>query len=380
MLKRPRPTRRADGRRLLIVYTGPDARVYSTALELGCHDHGKTDDVDAGAENEIDHINRRMARKTLEQPHHVILAKLIRLERVELFARLAQAEKALRGMLDTYTKTITADVMRRGKSLANIRKINRTLHLATVTLRASMRVWMNALIRDAVKMGFRHPGDAIKPVFKDNQEAVTNIIAEQALFEAKLTFNMNLPSGSTPGVKTSSTKWTSIGQKIIKNVAKDNLQGLTVSERIWELTGRSEQDLKRIIANGIANGNSPYEISQSIEGYVSPSVSAADELGIETGPGIYRSAYKNAMRLARTETNRAYTQASVNFYKNKPWVSEVNITLSPDHDEEDECDDLADEGPYSPEEADGLIPAHPHCMCMVTPVIDPQYLGEDEAA
>ena len=319
-----------------------------------------------------------MPKQALKQPHHVILAKRIRLERVELFARIAQSEKALRGMLTAYTQTITADVMKRGKSLANLRKINRTLHTATVALRLSMRVWMNALIRDAVKMGFRHPGDAIKPVFKDNQEAVTNIVAEQALFEAKLTFDMNLPSGSTPGVATSSAKWSAIGQRIIKNVAKDNLQGLTVSERIWDLTARSEQDLKRIIANGIANGNSPYEISQSIEGYVSPTVGAADELGIQTGPGIYRSAYKNAMRLARTETNRAYTQASANFYKNKPWVSEVNITLSPDHDEEDECDDLADAGPYSPEDADGLIPAHPHCMCMLTPVIDPQYLGEEE--
>lgn len=319
-----------------------------------------------------------MANKTVNAPHHVIIAKRIRLERVELFARLSQAEKALRGMLKVFSDSVTDQVMKKGKSLANLKKINHSLHIATVTLRSSMRVWMNSLIRDAVKMGFRHPGDALKPVFKDNQEAVTDIVAEQALFEARLTFGLNtsFANRTSPGVKTSSKKWTAIGQQIVKNVATDNLQGLSVSERIWDLTTRTEQDLKRTIANGIAQGNSPYAISQQIEKYLS--VGNADELGIQTGPGIYRSPHKNAMRIARTETNRAYTKASANFYKNKSWVSEVNVTLSPEHDEEDECDDLADGGPYSPDEADGLIPAHPHCMCSLTPVIDPQYLGQEE--
>lgn len=316
--------------------------------------------------------------KTAPLPHHLILAKRIKNERVELFARLTQAEKALRAMLGAFTKNVTAKVIRQGTSLTNLKRINGTLHREVVILRSSMRVWMYALIRDAVKMGFRHPGDALKPIFKANQEAVTNIIAEQALFEARLTFGMKLPPGSKPGVALTSAKWTEISQTIIRNIAKENLQGLTLSERIWDLTSRTEQDLKRIIANGIAQGRSPYEISKQIEKYVSPDISATDELGIQTGPGIYRSPYRNAMRLARTETSRAYTQASSQFYQNKPWVESVDVTLSPDHEVEDECDDLADGGPYTPEEADGLIPAHPHCMCSLTPRINPEYLGETD--
>ncbi len=313
-------------------------------------------------------------------PHHEIIAKRLRMERVELFSRIAQAEKALRAMLTVFTSAIVERVVVRGQTLAGLKPINQTIHREIVFLRSSMRVWMNALIRDAVKMGFRHPGDALKPIFKDNQEAVTEIVAEYALLEAKLTFGMDsgFAKRTNPTVKTSSAKWTGIGEKIIHNVAKKNLQGLTVSERIWDLTSRTESDLKRIVANGIAQGRSPYEIAKQIEKYVSPRIGAADELGIQTGPGIYRSPYRNAMRLARTETNRAYTQASSNFYQNKPWVSEVDVTLSPDHDVADECDDLADGGPYSPEEADGLIPVHPHCMCSLTPRIDPAYLGEPE--
>lgn len=319
--------------------------------------------------------------KTAKLPHHLILAKRLRMERVELFARIAQAEKALRAMLGAFTTHVKARVMAKGKSLAGLKSINAVLHFEIVTLRSSMRVWLNALIRDGIKMGFRHPGDALKPIFKDNQEAVTNIVAEQALFEAKLTFGLlpSLVSRAKPGVKTSSVKWISIGNRIYDSVVHSNLQGLKPSERIWELTQRTEADMKRIIANGIAQGNSPYEIAKDIEKYVSPKVGAADELGIETGPGVYRSPYRNAMRLARTETKRAYTQASAEFYKNKPWVEMVDITLSPNHEEEDECDDAADGGPYTPDEGEQiLLGLHPHCMCSLTPRIDPEYLGGEE--
>jgi len=316
----------------------------------------------------------------IQLAHHEVIARRIRTQRVELFARLAQAEKALRAMLNAFTQAVTRKVIAQGNQLSGLKPITKTLHAQTILLRMSMRVWMNALIRDAVKMGFRHPGDALKPIFKHNQEAVTEIVAEQALFEARLSFGLDktFVKQAKPGVKTSSAKWTAIGQQIIRNVAKKNLQGLTISERIWDLTARTEADLKRIIANGIAQGNSPYEISKDIEKYISPKVGMADELGIQTGPGVYRSPYRNAMRLARTETNRAYTQASSNFYQNKPWVSEVDVMLSPDHDTPDECDDLADAGPYTPEAADGLIPAHPHCMCSLTPRIDPAYLGQED--
>jgi len=313
-------------------------------------------------------------------PHHLIIAKRIRIERIELYRRLTQAQKDLRARLTLFNAGVSQTVLKKGDSLAGLKPINRRLHNEVILLRAWLRSWILALVKDAVRMGFNHPGDALKPVFKDNQEAVTNIIAEQALHEARLSFGLdkNFANRTDPTVKTSSAKWTAIGQRIIHNVAKKNLQGLTVSERIWELTSRTEADLKRILANGIAQGRSPYELTKLIQKYISPSVSQADELGIQNGPGVYRSPYKNAMRLARTETNRAYTQASANFYSNKPWVSEVDITLSPDHDVVDECDDLADAGPYTPEEAGSLIPAHPHCMCSLTPRIDPAYLGQTE--
>lgn len=323
-----------------------------------------------------------LAARDEVQPHirrRNIMARRQRIERVELFSRLSQAEKSLRSMLNDFTKAVSDRVMDKGTSLKGLKPINETLHSELVLLRRRMNVWFLALIKDSMKMGFRHAGNALTPIFKHNQEAVTNIIAEQALFEARLSFGLNstLSNQGQPGVKTSSAKWTAIGQKIVRDVAKDNLQGMTPSERIWDLTSRSEADLKRIIANGIGQGNSPYKIAKSIERYVSPDVSATDELGIQNGPGVYRSPYRNAMRIARTETNRAYTQASAQFAKGKSFIQGIQITLSPNHDVEDECDDLAAMDPVSADEFADLIPAHPHCMCTGTFVIDPKALGEE---
>ncbi len=317
----------------------------------------------------------------VKAPHHEILAKRIRNERVELFARITQAEKALRAMLDTFTKNVTAQVNDKGTALRNLRVINAKLHNETVILRGAMRTWFGALIKDATKMGFRHIGDALLPVFKDNREAIaTEIVAGQALFEAKLTFGMDdgFARRAKPTVSLSTAKWGNAASRIFKNLTSKAPFGLKPADRIWDLTGRAEQDLKRIIANGISNGDSPYAISKRIEKYISPKVTSANELGIQMGPGVYRSPYRNAMRLARTETNRAYTQAQAAFAKDKPWVEAVAITLSPVHDVEDDCDDLADQGPYSPDEAAQLLPVHPHCMCYLTPIIDPKYLGQEE--
>jgi hypothetical protein len=317
--------------------------------------------------------------KVLIKPHSVVIAKRLRLQRVELFARLSQAEKALRAMLGAFAKSITDRVISRGDSLAGLKPINQTVHDQVVLLRMSMKVWMNALIRDAVKMGIRHPGDALKPVFRHNQEMLADIISEQALWEARLSFGMDsgFANRTDPNVKVSSAKWTAISQQVIRNIAKKNLQGLTVSERIWDLTSRTEADLKRIIGNAIGQGLSPYKIAKSVEKYVSPSVGQADDLGIQSGPGVYRSPYRNAMRLARTETNRAYTQATAKFAENKPWVIGMQVTLSPEHDQFDECDDLANGDVLTPDEFASTIPAHPHCMCYGTYVIDPQYLGDE---
>jgi len=325
-----------------------------------------------------------------------IIAERVRIERVEFFKRISTAEKSLRAMLDHYTEKITSEVEDKGHTPKNAKRISAVIHNESMNLRASLRIWIRAAIRDSAKMGFRHIGDALLPIFKANRKTMEQtLLVERALYEAwvdrtlledKLTFGVNATLAGTAGTLQSALytkKWLDKTAQIIKKVAQGSLAGrgkiggYTPSARVWDYTSRAEQDIKRIVANGMANGENPSVMARRIRKYVSPALQDASDLGVEPGQGVYRSPYKNAMRLARTEMNRTYVKAQVAFAKDKPWIDGMDITLSRVHAEEDECDDLAAGGPYTPAEVDELIPAHPHCMCRGTPRIDPKYLGDD---
>lgn len=329
------------------------------------------------------------SQKELVDRSTAIIAERVRIERVEFFKRITAAEKSLRAMLNHFTEKITSEVETKGHSPKNAKRISVVIHNETVLLRRSLRIWIGAAIRDSAKMGFRHIGDALLPIFKANRKTMEQtILVERALYESfidivltedKLTFGIDSTLAGTGGaaVSLATKKWSDVTARIIKTITKKNLAGLNPSERVWDYTTRAEQDIKRLVANGMANGENPMTIARKIKKYVSPSVEATSELGVSPGQGVYRSPYRNAMRLARTEMNKTYVKAQVAFAKDKPWIDGMEITLSPAHSEADECDDLADGGPYTPEEVDQLIPAHPHCMCRGTPRIDPKYLGEE---
>jgi hypothetical protein len=313
--------------------------------------------------------------------HRAIIARRLQLQRREFFARMIVATADLRAIFDRFNIVVGQTIDDKAENRRNIKRINEILHSEVVTMRGSIRGWLSKCIRDSARLGFKHIGDALLPIFKHNRESIeSEMLTERVLFEAKLVFGMDktFAANAAPTVVLSSKKWGDALGRIIKNITKKNLAGLNPSDRVFDLTQRAEQDMKRMIANGMAAGENPAIIASKIKKYVSPSVIDASKFGTEFGAGVYRSPFKNAMRLARTEMNRTYAQAAVNFTANKPWVTSVNINLSRVHADADECDDLAEGGPYTPQEAGQLIPAHPHCMCYITPNIDPKYLGDEE--
>ncbi len=282
-------------------------------------------------------------------------------------------------MLDFYVEKISNAVLAKADDLKNLRRMSEIIDAETTALRGSMRVWIHAAIRDAARMGFRHVGDALLPIFKANRESVEReFIADRALFEAKLHFGLNYSFATKAKPTVTATATTDAVSRILKAVAKKSLVGLKPADRVWDLTTRAKQDLKRIVADGMAAGDNPSIIANRIKKYVSPAVQKASKLGIEMGPGVYRSPYRNAMRLARTEMNRVYTKGVLNFAKGKPWVKGFRISLSSMHSVEDECDDVAGGGVYTEAEIEEILPVHPHCMCRAVPQIDEKYLGENE--
>jgi hypothetical protein len=87
------------------------------------------------------------------------------------------------------------------------------------------------------------------------------------------------------------------------------------------------------------------------------------------GQGVYRSSYKNALRLTRNEIGKAYRTAHLERIQSLPFVTGIKISLSNSHSDRvpkgDMCNDL-----------EGIYPKsfkwsswHVLCMCRVTSVL-----------
>ena len=138
--------------------------------------------------------------------------------------------------------------------------------------------------------------------------------------------------------------------------------GTTLSRRVWDVRDASLRRLRATVSTGIAQGRPATAISKDIRGQTL--AGPLSKTMPRTGPGVYRSAYKNALRMVRTETNNAYVDAQLEYSMKKGY--KVLWNLSPGHDEEDECDDLAGKI-YDPESVP--YPNHPNEACFLTTVL-----------
>lgn len=165
--------------------------------------------------------------------------------------------------------------------------------------------------------------------------------------------------------------------------------GLNTSQRVWNLTQNSKKELEIIIQNGIKEGKTVDEISRSIRGYlnepeklfrrVKNKATGKMELSksaqtYHPGQGVYRSSYKNAMRLVRTEMHRAYSEAKLETLRDNPHVKGYRVKLSNNHTTLINgtptpfhciCDDL--QGEY-PKDFD-FHGWHPQCRCVIIPIL-----------
>lgn len=92
------------------------------------------------------------------------------------------------------------------------------------------------------------------------------------------------------------------------------------------------------------------------------------------GRGVYRSSYKNAMRLARTETNMAYRSADQERWRQLDFVIGYRVVLSDNHPEPDICNDLSarrgEKGSRGVYPKDFVFKGwHPQCRCYVVPIL-----------
>lgn len=161
-----------------------------------------------------------------------------------------------------------------------------------------------------------------------------------------------------------------------------SVNGLNLSDRVWQMTYQLQREIEWTIFAGLSEGQSAQTMARSLK----RSLKNPDSLfrrvrnakgklvlskparQFNPGQGVYRSSYKNAMRVSRTEINTAYRTADHEKFKSIPFVLGVEIRLSDAHPRYDICDELV-----------GIYPAsfkftgyHTQCLCYTIPILAPR--------
>lgn len=117
------------------------------------------------------------------------------------------------------------------------------------------------------------------------------------------------------------------------------INGLNLSDRVWRYTNQFKGELELALDIGLGEGRSAAQLSRDVRSYLNNPDAlfrrVRNKYGnlklskhakqYHPGPGAYRSAYKNAMRLTRTETNMAYRKAD--YEKNQQFDFVVGIEV-----------------------------------------------------
>lgn len=177
--------------------------------------------------------------------------------------------------------------------------------------------------------------------------------------------------------------------------------GLNLAQTVWNYCQQTKSEfemaMSNTIADGIKKGSSAEEIGKSIRRYLNDpdmmyrryhtikvqkngkkkdvvtwrrrriidgKVRFIEEPLEKVGMGVYRSARKNALRVARTEINSAYHKARNERWQKEPFVIGQYIHVSPQHNIDDICNDL--EGRYPKDYV--WISWHPQCICTSDPI------------
>ena len=172
-------------------------------------------------------------------------------------------------------------------------------------------------------------------------------------------------------------------------VQEKQRDGLNLSGRVWNLAGNAKREIEVILQNAIIEGKRGTEIAHSLREYLqepgrlfrrvrNPETGQLElsqaARAYHPGQGVYRSAYKNALRLARTELKAAQCEAAWQSARWNPLIVGWEIRLSNNHTTlrdgkpcpfHDMCDEL--QGVYP--KAFRFRGWHPHCRCEMLPII-----------
>jgi len=149
-----------------------------------------------------------------------------------------------------------------------------------------------------------------------------------------------------------------------------HIETLKISSNVW--AQKQIREIETVITSGIARGQSARSMSNQLSEFV-----------LGGGVGMGQSLKTKTMRLARTEINNSYWEASRASSEQSPVVGGIKWELSGRHPQYDVCDLLVNQnlfglgrGVYPPE----YLPPkpHPNCLCYQLDVLrDPDEFDQE---
>jgi len=177
--------------------------------------------------------------------------------------------------------------------------------------------------------------------------------------------------GATVSAAGLASMTVAVNNRLIANLLNRTWQdGYTFSERVFQVGGDYQEQIKRLVASGIAQGRGTIKIAKDIQDYV-----AKGRGGLPTeygnakfGDVVAKKVDWRALRIARSELASSMQASALQQGLNNPasaglfnWVR-INTQI---HD--CVCPELAAGSPYKAAD----VPAYPHsnCACAVRPVL-----------
>lgn len=166
----------------------------------------------------------------------------------------------------------------------------------------------------------------------------------------------------------------------LKAFQQRKIEGLTLSDTVWKSVDGAKQNLEYYLSSGISTGRPAASIASDIRQLLQDPdkrfrrvrndegklILSKPMENYNPGQGRYRSSYKNALRIAATETNQAYHTADYERWQKQDFVIGIEVFRSKSNKGPCKiCDPMVGRYPKGYK----FKGQHPWCICQAVPIM-----------
>lgn len=163
--------------------------------------------------------------------------------------------------------------------------------------------------------------------------------------------------------------FTNVPDSTVRNLVTGQIydSGWSLSKAIWGDNEKTLKDIYKIVAKGVSENKTTYDIAKELESYVNPNKKLPWNANGKDGVRIYKKKVDyNAQRLARTLVQHSYQQSFIATTKDNPFIQDY-VWLSNGSRVCPIC--KARNGKHFSK--DKLPMDHPNGMCVMVPSVSP---------